>query len=80
VATITVSMVAMNSLAMMDKNARMKDRDFFCEGRLAPGSGEEGVPVPVLEDDNEMNSILLVFLSSILEIRRVSTREEVMSI
>jgi len=36
--------------------------------------------VPVLEDDNEMNSILLVFLSSILEIRRVSTREEVMSI
>jgi hypothetical protein len=69
VATITVSMVAMNSLAMMDKNARMKDRDFFCEGRLAPGSAEEGLPVHILEDDNEMDSILLVSLISVLEIR-----------
>jgi hypothetical protein len=73
-------MVVMNSQAMMDKNARMKDRDFFCEGRLAPGSGEEGVPVLVLEDDNKMDSILLVSLISILEIRWVSTWEEVMSI
>jgi hypothetical protein len=62
-------MVAMNSLAMMDKNARMKDRDFFCGGRFAPGSGEESVPVLVLEDDNELDSNLLVSLISILEIR-----------
>ena len=68
-ATITVSMVVMNSQAMMDKNARMKDRDFFCEGRLALGSGEEGMPVLVLEDDNKIDSILLVSLISILEIR-----------